>query len=412
MCGRLCGIVLPTCYPPTAEKLPTMAAITTVTARAKLGTQHDPHWHRVSTGCYVGFRKMTTTTAGVWVLRVTDPVTGKYVKKSLGALDEYPDHQRFDVAVKAAIEWRDHSDRGGLVQAKTVADACTHYVAHFVETKGEQKAKEVQQRLQRFVLSDPKLAALELTKLTPAIIGAWRTKLAKTGQMGYGERNGTKRADSTINRDMTTFRAVLNMAYKDGWLTTDFAWRGKLVSIKGAGTARMLYLSREQRDAFCAHAEPDAANFLRGLCALPLRPGALADLKVGHFNAKLSVLTVGKDKAGGDRNIKLPPNTAALFESVCKGRPQSAYAFVRDDGEQWCKDKWKYPIKYAAAAAGLPRGTTAYTLRHSVITDLVVGGLDLLTVARLSGTSVAMIQAHYGHLRADHAANALAALTA
>ena len=48
---------------------------------------------------------------------------------------------------------------------------------------------------------------------------------------------------------------------------------------------------------------------------------------------------------------------------------------------------------------------------HGVrITDLVVNGLDLLTVAQISGTSVAMIEKHYGHLQADRAAAALAML--
>jgi len=42
--------------------------------------------------------------------------------------------------------------------------------------------------------------------------------------------------------------------------------------------------------------------------------------------------------------------------------------------------------------------------------NLVTGGLDLLTVAQLSGTSVAMIEPHFGHLRADYAAAALATL--
>jgi site-specific recombinase XerD len=60
--------------------------------------------------------------------------------------------------------------------------------------------------------------------------------------------------------------------------------------------------------------------------------------------------------------------------------------------------------------AELPAETTAYTLRHSVISDLVHGGLDLLTVAQISGTSVAMIEKHYGHLRSDVAAEALARL--
>jgi site-specific recombinase XerD len=61
-------------------------------------------------------------------------------------------------------------------------------------------------------------------------------------------------------------------------------------------------------------------------------------------------------------------------------------------------------------AAKLPDAITAYAMRHSAITDLVTVGLDLLTIAQLSGTSVAMIEKHYGHLQADRAADALAKL--
>jgi len=53
---------------------------------------------------------------------------------------------------------------------------------------------------------------------------------------------------------------------------------------------------------------------------------------------------------------------------------------------------------------------TAYSHRHPAITDLVTDGLNLLNIAQLSGTSVAMIEKHYGHLRHDHAEAALAAL--
>jgi len=55
-------------------------------------------------------------------------------------------------------------------------------------------------------------------------------------------------------------------------------------------------------------------------------------------------------------------------------------------------------------------GGMPYTFRHSVITDLVHQGLDLLSVAQLAGTSVRMIEQHYGHLRATVALPALAAL--
>ncbi|MFT4174069.1 MAG: hypothetical protein QM639_16015, partial [Rhodocyclaceae bacterium] len=88
----------------------------------------------------------------------------------------------------------------------------------------------------------------------------------------------------------------------------------------------------------------------------------------------------------------------------------AAPLLARADGMAWNKDSWKWPIKDAATAAGLPQATTAYALRHSTITDLVTGGLDLLTVAQISGTSVAMIEKHYGALRQDIAASALAKL--
>ena len=61
-------------------------------------------------------------------------------------------------------------------------------------------------------------------------------------------------------------------------------------------------------------------------------------------------------------------------------------------------------------AAGLPADAVAYSLRHSTITDLVVSGLDMATVAALAGTSVPMIAKHYAHLQNDRAADALAGL--
>jgi len=45
-----------------------------------------------------------------------------------------------------------------------------------------------------------------------------------------------------------------------------------------------------------------------------------------------------------------------------------------------------------------------------VITDLIRARLPALTVAQLSGTSVAMIERHYGHLVRNHAEEALARL--
>lgn len=216
---------------------------------------------------------------------------------------------------------------------------------------------------------------------------------------------------------MTALRAALNFAHDERLVAANNAWRTALKPIKNADRRRTDYLDKDDRRRLIASAAPDISLFLRGLALLPLRPGALANLKTEDYDPKLKVLTIGRDKHGGGRQIRLPANTAKFVDSLTSsGRlangKGSAAIFRRADGSAWNKDAWKKPIKQAAKISRLNDSVTAYTLRHSVITDLIVEArLDLLTVAQLSGTSIIMIEKHYGHLRLDHAAKALDSLT-
>jgi integrase len=384
--------------------------IDTVAARDKLKPRRGPYWHRAAKGCYVGYRKMTQHGHGAWLARARDDgAKVQQLYKPLGEFKELADHLRFDAAQKAAQAWFEHLGRGGTAQVATVSDVCSRYVRHLKATKTERAAQDAEARFKNYVLVDAKLAATELPKLTPAQLEAWR-KALKALPTRSGANRGQGRSDSTLNRDMTCFRAALNLAYLDGLLTTDHAWRSKLRPIRNADQRRELYLDRAQRLKFIETSPPDLAAFLRGLCQLPLRPGALANLTTGDFDRRLKVLKIGQDKSGKDRRIKLPDVTAQHFDTAAKGKLPTAPLISRADGKAWNKDAWKWPIKTAAKAAKLPPGTTAYTLRHSVISDLVHDGLDLLTVAQISGTSVSMIERHYGHLRSDVAAGALARL--
>ena len=383
--------------------------VDTVTARDRLKARREPYWHRIERGCYLGFRKMTTGSAGTWVARAADPDTRKQAYKSLGEFADLPAHERFDAATKTAREWFDHLGRGGRKGKATIRDVCSKYVDHLRETRGDRAANDAIARFDAYVLNSRKLADTELAKLTPLHVEAWR-KALRDAPTASGPNRGERRSPSTLNRDMTCFRAALNLAYRDGFVTSDFAWKSKLLPIKNADRRRELYLDREQRRKMVDKAEPDLALFLRAMSLLPLRPGALAGLTVADFDRRLGVLRIGKDKAGADRRLKLPTATAAFMDEAAKGKLPAAPLLSRADGQAWNKDAWKWPVKAAVTAAELPEAATAYALRHSTITDLVTGGLDLLTVAQISGTSVKMIEAHYGHLRADHAAAALAML--
>lgn len=408
-----------------------MSKIDTVAGRTALAPRRDPYWLRLSPGCYLGYRRMTAASEGTWIARALDDATGKKPTHPLGEFAELPNSQRFGAAKAAAEAWFRHLGKGGSATATTIKVVCHRYVEHLRHTKPKAEltpyalarrsakgkpaadvvlaAEDAAARFKNYVLDDPKLAATDIAKLTPAMLDAWRRRLQATPTRSGGNR-GEQRAASTLNRDMACFRAALNLAYIDGLVTSDFAWRGKLLPIKDADKRRALYLDKDQRRKFIDKAPADLALFLKGLSLLPLRPGALAGLTAGNFDKRLSVLTIGKDKAGRDRKIKLPKDTAEFFEAAAKDKLPSAPLLARADGRAWDKDAWKWPVKAAVEAAKLPAGTTAYTLRHSTISDLVHGGLDLLTVAQISGTSVRMIEQHYGHLRSDVAADALAKL--
>ena len=141
---------------------------------------------------------------------------------------------------------------------------------------------------------------------------------------------------------------------------------------------------------------------------LPFRPAVFARLIVADFDQRQTVLRVERDKKAKDRYVPLPKETAALLEKNCAGKPSSGFVFMDGNGSPWNKDSWKKAFKRAAKAADLPETVTAYTLRHSVITDLIsLHDLDINTVAIISGTSARMIEQHYGHLIRDRAVSAL-----
>lgn len=390
------------------------AKLDTVTARDKLKPKREPYWQRLDSGCVLGFRKMSSASLGTWIARYRDVESGARPKLALGEFGDLPPSERFGAAKRAAESWFAHMGRGGSFEVVTVRQACEKYVEHIRAQKGDAKAADIAGRFKRWINGE-RIATVPLPKLTRTQVDAWRKKLAATPVIANPHASPSdqierQRAPSSVNRDMAAVRAALNYAHDLGSVTTDLAWRVALRPIENANRRRDVYLDREQRRAFIDAAPEGLSTLLRAMSLVPLRPGALAALNAGSFDARLGVLTIGKDKAGGDRKVKLPPSTADFFAALTDGKLSTDPLIAQDSGRRWNKDDWKGPVKAAAAAAKLPEQTVAYALRHSAITDLVTAGLDLLTVAQLSGTSVAMIEKHYGHLRADVAATALAAL--
>lgn len=74
----------------------------------------------------------------------------------------------------------------------------------------------------------------------------------------------------------------------------------------------------------------------------------------------------------------------------------------------WAHSDWDKLVRDAAERAGLPKGVCVYTLRHSFITHTLLAGLSTLEVSKMVGTSLTMIEKHYGHLVTDTARERMA----
>lgn len=366
----------------------------------------EPHWQRLRQGCYVGFRPSKRGGRGTWFARAYDADKCRYSRKALGDYGSHAGHDVFTQARRDAEAFADTVASGGVTADKlvTVEDAARAYA----------KSKPVADSyFKRSLYRDP-LAKVKLDKLRRHHLRAWRERLEETPALVTrnkgGERRTRERAKSTVNRDMVPLRAALMQVLTPGPPNTDAAWQEALKPFKGADKRRGLYLDREERKRLLAVCNEEGEPFLRALCLLPLRPGVLASLKVSDFDKRTRSVTIGKDKNGHPRQIGVPASVAAFLEGHAKGKLPGATIFARSNGKPWDKDTWKHPINDAVVAARLPGAVAAYTLRHSVITDLIRAGLPALTVAQLSGTSVAMIERHYGHLVRNDAEEALASL--
>ena len=157
-----------------------MTRIDTVDARSKLKPRAEPYWIKLSTGCTLGFRKMTSASIGNWIARYRSVDTGKRDKRSLGEFDDLPPSQRYDAAKKAAEAWFLHRGKGGANEDVTVRQACERYVKHVRAGRGDTPADDLDMRFKRWVYADRQLSNLDLAKLTKTRIEAWRKAMAKT----------------------------------------------------------------------------------------------------------------------------------------------------------------------------------------------------------------------------------------
>jgi integrase len=354
--------------------------------RRALPARSEPYWRRLAVGEYIGYRA-NRRPPGTWVARIRDE-EGRQHYHSLGCFEDYLP------AEKAAKEWIAGFKSTGRVEPLTVALCLKHYVSELRQQGRDHAANDAESRFTRTVYGTP-FAAIKMDVLRADHVKKWRD-----GFTGLKAKS--------VNRELAVLRAAFNMAYKEGLVQSDVAWRGvkQIATPDGESTRRDRWLNADERKALLEACHPALAAFVRALLLTAARPGELAACDVAHFDRKAGVLHIPDGKTGS-RSIPLSSAMNELCKDQSKDKLPSAPLFTDPDGKRWNKGIWSIWLREARRQAGFGDDVVMYCLRHTSISEMILNGIDAFTVARMAGTSTAQIDKHYGHLCAERTKSAL-----
>ena len=369
------------------------AKLESPTARAKLGISYTPYWRAIDPGLHLGYRRGKN--GGQWLSRWYRG-DRKYHSEIIGVAD---DRQPADGVIAFNFTQAQKKVRENYAKASsptpaagplTVRQACERYVEFL---RAERKtADDAEQRLKKHVL--PTLGHKTVAALTREEVEAVKRAMVKRDPE---DPEIERRAKSSANRTFTSLKAALNRAFDDvaNKIQTDNAWR-RVKAYENVDGARGCFLDPAQSRRLINVSAGAFRNFvtsalLTGACP----PHELAPLRVRDFHAQAGTLTVPEGKTG-NRAVVLTDEAIEFFKGLTAGREPDALLLPKDDGTAWKKGHHIRPMRDAVKRAKLPADCTAYSLRHTHASQALLNGMNIKLLADNLGTSVAMIEKHYG----------------
>jgi integrase len=254
------------------------------------------------------------------------------------------------------------------------------------------------------------------------LIGPDRWKSYPLWRQANGKgRSGGRVSDGTIRDEMATFRAVMAYAASKRYITDSQVFKGKLPLSK---VRREEFTPQEYRKlhtfarSWVKEAVRDdnswsrtiAYNFLLIMCNTGMRPSEARNLRWRDVSMrthaqgqKFVILNVrGKGKF---RSLVAAQSVADYLErirKISKATKSDDFVFTNNTGNA-TKTLYHYLIETLLTESELLHSSSGsrrstYCFRHTYATFRLTEGVDVYFLAKQMGTSVQMIEQHYGHV--------------
>jgi integrase len=287
---------------------------------------------------------------------------------------------------------------GGCAVTMTLADLVEEYV-------GMHQGEPVTIAKLRWLLgkATAELGPMRLADLLPKYIYAWRQTIPE------GHRFEATQA----------LRQVLTRAVEWDWIVDNPAKR--VPNPQRRAKEKRPFESWQEIEAVAAQLKPVHGPMVVFAAATGLRPSELFGLEWRDVDRQAGVVYVRRAFANGRLkqtktrlSTRAVPLQAKALEALdCLPRSENEILFPnprggRIDFRSFGRRHWKP----AQQRAGIEPPRRLYDLRHTYATFALRAGVPVFAVSRFMGSSIAMIDHHYGHLAHDSREHAVSLLDA
>ena len=221
--------------------------------------------------------------------------------------------------------------------------------------------------------------------------------------IGHNDGESVRKAKLRANGVFITLKAALNMAWRDGRIENDAAWR-RLSPYKNVKKARCRILSKDEVDRLLSVARPDMRKLILGGLYTGCRAGELRELRPSNFNYQSGHLFVHATKTSKSRNIVLSFEAISFFERITHGLGDQHPIFHKNHLQCWPKSAYTMLMRRTSEQAGLDPPVVFQDLRHTYASNLIMAGVSPFVIAdQLGHADCTQIIKTYGHVSADFA---------
>ena len=206
---------------------------------------------------------------------------------------------------------------------------------------------------------------------------------------------------ATVNRGTALLKRVFNLAISWGYLEKNPVRCGMLQEPPG----RVRYLTPDEQRRLLDHLPDDLKPLVTVALHTGMRKSELTNLRLGpNVDFQKNLITLRKTKNGRMRHIPMSNTARETLLGLARGKLEGDLFFATRNNTPLKHFKLRW--KKALVAAGI-KDFRFHDLRHTFASNLVAGGVALVSVKELLGHSSFQMTLRYSHLAPEFQRDAI-----